>query len=73
MDIRDQRFWFREARKKDLRDEIRMMQSARIAMAEGKDYERIVHKLHLELKKISFGEKEVYSEGWSSLRAIDKG
>lgn len=74
MDVRDLAFWFREAQKKLVSDQIKAINAARLAMdAEGREYQRVNEELQTQLKKIDKGEDRAVLENWEELRAREKG
>ena len=72
MDIRDAILWTRRARIQNLTRRILELQTARLAMAETKDYVSYKEELAMELRKAIKGDKAVIAESWADLTKLAK-
>jgi hypothetical protein len=72
-DVRDLAFWFKEAQKKLLQNQIKAIQAARYAQANNSDYQEIMTGLQSQISKIEFGEEKVVKENWNELRKMKRG
>ncbi len=72
MDVRDLRFWAKEASKKHLEAQVKRTQACRVAMAKDNDYSNYINGLREELRKLDYGEKEVIEGNWEGLKFIGR-
>lgn len=72
-DVRDQVFWFRQAQKKLIQDQIKAIQACRFAQANDSAYQEIMTGLQNQINALEFGEEKVVKESWSELRAMGRG
>ncbi len=72
MDVRDLRFWAKEASKKHLEAQIKMVQACRVAQTKDSDYSNYMNVLKEDLRKLDYGEKEVIEGNWEGLKFIGR-
>lgn len=72
LDIRDLAFWFREAQKKLIREQLKAIQAARLAVAGNNDYKMVTTELEKQLRELDLGKKKVIKENWEELKLMRK-
>lgn len=73
MDVRDLRFWFIEAQKKLVQDQMKRIQAARMAMAENTAYSKILSEFERQLHSLSPDGEDRIRENWQDLKQRGKG
>ncbi|NCC60056.1 MAG: hypothetical protein EOM12_03770 [Verrucomicrobiae bacterium] len=73
LDLRDLMFWFRQAQKKMVQDQLKRIQAARLAMAENSSYERVCNDLEIQIHELEHGKEKVVQDNWDFLREKGRG
>jgi hypothetical protein len=73
MDVRDLMFWYREARKKAIRDQMSAIYACRLSMAKDNAYQEAMLELQKQINVLEFGENKVVAESWNELKKIGRG
>ena len=71
MDVRDQAFWLRAARRKIVLDQIKMIQAVRAGMAEKNDCVNAMDELRSQLYALDG--VDIVRENWEELRRRGRG
>jgi len=62
-----------EAQKKLVRDQMKHIQAARLAMADNASYSNVIAQLEMTLKEIEFGKERAAMESWGFLKKLKRG
>ncbi len=72
LDIREASFWFKQAQKKLVTEQLKNIQATRIAMARDSDYEKAVGAYESQLREIELGKEHIIKESWDDLKLMGK-
>lgn len=72
LDIREASFWFKQAQKKLITEQIKNIQATRIAMSKDNDYEKAIGIYENQLREIELGKEYIVKESWDELKLMGK-
>lgn len=72
LDIRDTMFWYKEAQKKLVQDQIKRISACRMAMVKDNDYQNIISELERQLRELEMGKNKLIKSNWDSLKLIGR-
>lgn len=69
LDVRDLRFWATEAQLVKVKDQMKRIQAARLAMVDGNVYGSVMDELESQVQELELGKDERVKANWESLKA----
>jgi len=65
-------FWFKQAQKKLITEQIKNIQATRLAMAKDSDYEKAINTYESQLRELELGKEHIVKESWDDLKLMGK-
>jgi len=63
-------FWFKEAQKKLVEDQLKAIQASRLGMVQDKDYQMAIAEYDRQLKELKLGKDKIVESNWDDLKLM---
>lgn len=63
-------FWYKQAQKKLIQDQIKNVTAARLAFAKDTDYRKVVSGLEMQLAQVDGNKDDMVRQNWKDLKMI---
>jgi hypothetical protein len=65
-------FWFKEAQKKLITDQMKAILAARLSVAQDKDYQMMMAEYDRQLRELALGKDSVVASNWDDLKLMKR-